>query len=1609
MEQSGSEHIRRKLEEARRELLDLSARNRLIHTPRRQQRSSSIEVIDEKAAHVIAALTGGRSMTFLPRPEAPATRPDRSFEEARILAAADDAAIVFDPALMQPEDDADALENGTAARHRDDRLQTGMTSAVLQKRLLRAYYAAQTFEQEQGISALYLAVGFLRWFESESSDVERCAPLVLIPVALERPSARAKFRLRWSGEDITTNLSLKEKLRLEFGLTLPDIPAMDDLDCAAYFEEVGRAVATIPRWEVLPDDMVLWFFSFAKLLMYRDLDAANWPPERPLVENRLIQSLLGDGFREEAPLCGEEENIDSLVAPKDMLHVVDADSSQAVVVEEVKRGGDRIVQGPPGTGKSQTIINMIAGAAAQGKRVLFVSEKMAALDVVMNRMIKAGLGDMCLALHSRNTNKHAVLRELEKVLALDRPRVGSVEETAAQLQAARDRLNAHALLMHTPVGKAGITPFRAVGELVRLREGGVAPADFALENAAEWTTAELEERAGIVRELAAFIEPIGVPAAHPFRGVMLEAMLPMDRDRLVQQLPAVIEAAGAARSRAAALEAMVRVQPCTSLHDAARLAALGQHVAAAPALDAAAFAHPVWDAGRADIATLVEAGARFASLRMELEPVVNDAAWSADVDAAQRDLREWGASIFRFLSIAFRRAQRTLRGLLRGQPPKPLAARLAILDGLIEARSMRKRIENLSEVGRTAFGGLWRGEDSDFSALTAIDHWDSQMAQSGVTAPGWRQIMQHTTDRAATLQVANELGAAIRTAEMALGAIVHSVQLDVASAFQGTGSSGGSGVDGAPLEEIIKRLEAWRVDPEALAKWIAYRVRHQRACAAGMVELAARLYDGRIPPDSALDQMHMAFHEAQLRAAMQAHPALAAFEGVAHERVLQTFRTFEAERMHLARQQVARAHYDGIPRGAGQIGEIGVVRGEIAKRTRHLPLRQLLKRAGNAVTRIKPVIMMSPLSIAQYVEPGALEFDLLIFDEASQVRPVDALGAAARAKQIVVVGDDKQLPPTPFFEKLLGDDDLDEYGPDEEGLDSVRTRDIESILGLCAARGLGSGPNCMLRWHYRSRHHSLIAVSNKEFYDSRLNVIPSPMQPDRTIGVVFHHVDGGVFDRGRTATNAVEAKRVAEAVLAHARTQPGASLGVGAFSVAQRDAILDELELLRRASPDTESFFVAQGGEPFFVKNLENIQGDERDVIYISVGYARDESGFMSMHFGPISNQGGERRLNVLITRARTRCEVFSSITASDIDLNRATGRGPAALKTYLGYAESGILDVGSPTNRGCDSVFEEAVAGALAAQGIACDAQVGVAGFFVDLAVKDPDQPGRYLLGIECDGAQYHRARSARDRDRLRQQVLEDRGWVIHRIWSTDWFNRPKDELQRTVAAIDRAKATLAAPTQGLQAMPSAAAPPTPAIEREPADASFSEAISVSVPYEEASFPVPRTMDIPDVPLARRVEIVRIVVAVEEPIHPDEVAMRIRTMWGLSRTGPRIARAVTEAITVALEHGDVVEVDGFLVTSVDAAVAVRNRELVESQSLRRPEMIPPAEIRACVHVLVREHLGVTRDQAVLGARHALGFQSTSAQFREVVTRELDRMVNAGALREDGGRLFEVH
>jgi very-short-patch-repair endonuclease len=1406
---------------ARRELLELSTSNRLLNTKRDTVRGAAIEVKAESTSSIFRMLVLENHTL--------------KFEEGELVEV-EEAVPVGE---TESDNDVPAAKSRRTKKRvttknmlvdvNDEILHTALDPNDLDRRLNRLYTDSHAIMQEQGVNVLFLALGFLRWFEPNFPDLARHAPLLLVPVKLVRAKAGSRYSLNFDAtQEIITNFTLKTRLKIDFGIHLPEISdEIEEIQPLVYFKSVAEAVRSQPDWKVLEDDIVLWFFSFSKLLMYRDLDPVNWSTTKPLPERPLIRSLLLDGFRPAEPLVNETASIDDLLDPEDCLHVVDCDSSQALVVEEVLRGRSLVIQGPPGTGKSQTITNIIAAAIADRRTVLFVAEKMAALEVVKRRLDNIGLGDMVLELHSHKTNKRAVLQELDRTLKQGSPQIPSNQnEIVERLRQRRDLVNQYVATMHSPFSlrqvnesesesdsqpplTSDITPYQMLSELIALRAQNTPLPDFQITEAVDWSQEEFRRKQESIAKFAAMRNEIGDPLLHPWRGTQPAAISPLDLERMVSSIPQrIVELDEILQSARILAERLSAEWPLT-LQQVQELLHTFEAFSIAPPVDSLAYAHSVWQDDRGTIQELADQARKVLLAKEKLTGVVNETAWDRELAEEMAAYQHYGQKWFRMFSSRYRQARRTLQQMLSGTQPDTFEARVAIFKLLHDRGIGLKSLNEASELGEKAFGRFWLGSATDLKELEEWEKWDRISFERAVLRQ-FRTLLPKYEPSRESSALAGNLKTKTDRFELNFLSLCSSLKIDLAVAFEKWSPSStadnqakpkleawGNAIF-APAAEIKSRLLAWREHPELRNQWQTFRHLQTEVEAIGEGVVARQITEGNLLPEDAPAVFRFARAEALLRAFYQQHPELETFDSVAFERLVDEFCQSDIERIELARTEIARAHWDQIGQTENALlpQAVATLRHEMQKQKRHIPLRKLLRDAGCAIQSVKPVFMMSPISVAQYLEPGGMEFDILLIDEASQVRPVEALGAAARCQQMVVVGDDKQMPPTQFFSRVIG-----EMTDEDEEASDMQAGDVESILGLAIAHNM---PQRMLRWHYRSKHESLIAVSNREFYDNQLYVVPSPERRGE-LGVQLTYIEHGKFLRGK---NEIEAQIVAEAIMSHAREKPKWTLGVAAFSVTQRDSIIHALEKIRRADPSCETFFDPSAPDPFFIKNLENVQGDERDVIFVSVGYGPGEDGRVALNFGPISNAGGERRLNVLMTRAKSVLRIFTSMRAEAIDLNRATGRGPAVFREYLRFAQE-FTSPRSQTDLPASAQAETAQAKSapnlpaltspdrltevlkreLEQRGYQLLTQVGIAGLFVDLAVLDPENLERCIVGIALDGPNYQSARSARDRNRNFDGVLAAQGWVMHRMWSPDWFSKPQLQLNRLVEVIEAAK----------------------------------------------------------------------------------------------------------------------------------------------------------------------------------------------------------------------------
>jgi very-short-patch-repair endonuclease len=1480
-----------------------------------------------------------------------------------------------------------ARMNGGSAR---PRLQTKLTPEKLERRLTKIFREERTLEEEQGVSTLYLALGFLKWFDSDQSEEASFAPLILAPVTMARVRGSDGYALCGRDEEIVANISLREKLRTDFGVTLPEIHEDDGCTPSAYCAAVAAEVARYRRWQVQPDCIGLGFFSFSKFMMWRDLDIAAWPQDG-LLGHSILDVLLGEesAFEDHDPLVAEDEPIDHRIDISKAVHVVDADSSQSIVIEEALRGRNLVVQGPPGTGKSQTITNIIAAAVHSGKSVLFVAEKTAALDVVHDRFARAGLDALCLEMHSRKANKRAVLKSLEEALRLSGgSRFG--QEIVERLASCRDKLNGWSKTVHRPIGQTGRTPFEVMGRQLQLRADNVRLLPHQIEDVADWRAETLVgAEAALDRAITAIIKLGGVPSQHAWHGTKLGFQSPFDLERVANALDEAIETIGALSARVTRIYLSVLGEGVPCLADAFSLVNTFRHLVAVPDSSRSALVSPAWTGELDKLLDAIDQCERFADVSSEINALFERDAWTFDTATVLLSFKAGGQSFFGRFSRRYRQAVAALRGIYRESPPRSHAERTALVQKLEHAQEARRNIAAISTYVNSALGPIWANTQTRWQEARALAAW-TRAAQSQVGARQIILLAARSSDLSPYMDYTSGLESAVRDADAALQQVLLAVEPDFASAF------GAEEPRRIPLETLLAKLTTWLTQIGAANDWVAAREALVGLRRAGLSGIADLLITGELSPLEARPAVDLLIAEALWRRATRDDPGLMEIDGALRSDQVTEFRDLDQRRIQGARQEVLARHLDGRP--TGYQGAMGIIRAEIGKKRGHRAVRKLMLDAGAAVQRLKPVFLMSPLSVAQFIPPGHLSFDLLVIDEASQVAPEDTLGVVARAKQIIVVGDHQQLPPTNFFKAVNAGGDEE----DSEGLDANVTRPshYESILTLARSRGISER---MLAWHYRSRHPSLIALSNAECYAGRLLLPPSPFVQTTEFGLSLIRTPRGFYDRGGTSRDLVQAEEVAKAIVRQLKDHPTKSLGVACLSAQQRDAVDDMIDKLGLRA-EVESF--SPKDERLFVKNLEAVQGDERDVIFISVGYgvAPDQSRPF-LHFGPVSREGGERRLNVLASRAREKCIVFSSITAADIPAD-TPARGAHMLRGLLHFAETGKLGAGTLNGGDFESPFEESVARAIREAGYQVHPQVGVSSFRIDLGVIHPARPGEYLLGVECDGATYHRARSARDRDRLRQEVLEGLGWRLYRIWSTDWFRNPARATDRLLSAIRDAETR----TNGIIAMEDPAlddapgeAISLPSILNEAAssDEANEDCTGIGTEYRECSLVVPYGRSLLDLGTAEVGRLTLAVVEAEGPVHTEEVARRIREAFGLRRTGNRILKHVRDGLMAQSRTGTIRREQEFWTIPGREIQNIRTRRTV-ALPLRRASMIAPGEYHLVMLRIIEEAVTISRDDLGIETARRFGFDRTGPDLKEEINRHISVLVNGGKLAIDG-------
>lgn len=1550
-------------------LLDLTLNNRLLHV---RKSSRCIALCPPRLAALEDALADGARLTLLPKAD------------------------TSEPYLQQQ---LDALY-----------LHTDESDAQTQNRLLDLYRIAKSSIEETGANVLYLAMGVLKWYESESSDQPRLAPLILLPITLTRTASGSGYRysITLSDEPLRPNVTLLEKLRVEFGIEAAGLEELPEdergLDVELILRNFRSAIRNAPRWEVI-ESASIGLFSFNKFLMWKDLkDNID-----RLKANRLVGHLVD---RPESAFDSKPfprpDDLDEQVKPGELFCTRDADSSQLAAVQAAADRRSFVLEGPPGTGKSQTIANIIANSLARGRRVLFVAEKMAALSVVRSRLEQDGLGPFCLELHSAKASKKEVLAQLEQALvAATSAPPQDWDALCRELATTRDQLNAYVREMHRPRA-TGESLYRMLGRLSLLDDGPTCPppanpAATTREQLDGWkaTIAELQQRGlavdpvdrfplrGIGRSEWSFSLPDDAGRAID-RAIDARAALEQAADRLLETLavraPAATASSAAIRALTdAAAQLLACPNPPRALVRGPESATLRSRATEAIAI------------GRARDAQQQSLLTRYREEFLRVEPL-------AHLDAIQRHLKQ--PAIFRFFTAG--KVKKPLRIYARSELA-PLPEVAADLEKLSELNRAADQLARYTDVA-ACFAAAWRAGAPDFDAIEQQVRWAhafSRVLASLDADPSLPGLADALAAAAAAPEATARVAQPAREFAAAWAAWNDASQTLSQLLATTDDAFGNGGRDW--LAAIGEALARWRTHLPRLNAWIGWRAVRDRAEAEGLRDLVALYERGGCPLADLDSAFWRGFGRAWFNAIADGVDAIRRFNADAHSDSIKRFRSLDARAIQLTRDVVAAtlsANAPAAPAAASSQSEMGILRRELEKKRRHLPTRRLIESMPTLLPRLKPCFLMSPLSVAQFLDASLPPFDLVVFDEASQIPVWDAIGAIARGKEVIVVGDSKQLPPTSFFSTIDGDADSDDHAID----------DMESILKECNASGI---PGLRLRWHYRSRHETLIAFSNHHYYYNELHTFPSPQERSERLGVTFRHVTDGVYDRGGSSTNRIEAQTVVGEVVRMLRDpEHRDSIGIVTFSQAQQTLIEDLLDEQRREYPEIERFFTSESHEPVFVKNLENVQGDERDAIIFSVGYGPDKHGKPSMNFGPLNQEGGERRLNVAVTRARRRLIVFSSLTSDQIDLKRTRAVGVKHFKTFLDYANRGpqAIAEAAVSSAGLDfeSGFEKAVWRALTSRGYQVDTQIGCAGYRIDLAVRHPDHPGRYLLGIECDGAAYHSAKTARDRDRIRQAVLEGLGWKMERVWSTQWQVDPEGCLAKLVAAIEDA---LNAPPDLV--LPENKPAPTPAQHTPaiPAGKPYASSPSSAPPASSrASLYAPAqvgerrlaAMDVyEESSSAALVQTLARIVELEAPITKGLAQRRLAEAFSLSRITERFRARFAQTIDAAQHAGLVAAIADDLWSKALSPKHFTGYRVpgTDEQSQRDIEDIPLAELTNAADQTLAEQFGLPREELVREVARVFGSRRVIPRIADRVNEAIDNLIAAGRAAETNGTI----
>jgi superfamily I DNA and/or RNA helicase len=1478
------------------------------------------------------------------------------------------------------------LENFVKTGLTNNKLYSFKEEDDLTNALKYVYRTSRTSMEENGANNLYLVLGVLKWFETERSEQPRLAPILLLPIEIIRGGGIAGYTIRTRDEEISLNITMVELLKQQHNINLSALSELPKdehgVDVSKIFTIIRDKIRGKKGWDVL-NESIIGLFSFNKFVMWNDIHSNS----EKILQNDIISSLV-DGKLKLKNIGSQTDarDLDSKKKPEDYIIPVDVDSSQLEAVIDSGEGKSFILYGPPGTGKSQTITNMIANALYQGRRVLFVAEKMAALSVVQSRLEKIGLAPFCLELHSNKATKTHFLEQMDEAINIIHP--NSQEEykhISDELFEKRQELIRYIEALHRK-NPSGLSLYDCITSYLSISEEELDVDKNLLSGITIDKINKYKER---IKKLDTLFKVSGIPATSPLKILDIKNGSSESEQLLNEQVNICRDSLNVWKIYKDKFSICWGIKLQETKNGIMWARRFYDLLISLPYFSNELFC--LTNDGRKveHIKESIDAGIRKNAILQELTSIYTSEVMKINVAQIEMEWNviknKWFLPKF-FAKRSFFKKMRIYKSDFCENDTYDIISKLKEYANAEE--TIKPMYEDLSKLfGTLAYYGKeqWSTmydiikrlpsllallEELSEVQNSSVDEIASTLANS--MKGNWHSFLTENKE------IWNKL---ITSGEQVINSMdkINSVaNIDLP--------------DNDWCNTWLPVMDTLHANEGKFVDWFQWCNERREINNLGLTTVIDYIVNDNATGEYASEAFAKGVYHKLIITMINSVEELRFFNGLLFEETINKYKTLTSKFQEISKKELfckLAAHIPSMTMAAYETSEVGILKRNIKNGGRGTSIRKIIDQIPNLLPKLCPCMLMSPISVAQYIDLDSEKFDLVIFDEASQMPTSESVGAIARGKSLVVVGDPKQMPPTSFFSTSQVDED-------EADID-----DMNSILDDCISLSM---PSRYLAWHYRSKHESLISFSNSQYYDGKLITFPSI--DDQVSKVTLRRIDG-VYDKGRTRSNMAEAEAIVDEVKKRLADPDSSkySIGIVSFSKVQQNLIEDLLYEELAKDPKLESL-AFDSTEPIFIKNLENVQGDERDVILFSVGYGPDKCGKVSMNFGPLNNEGGERRLNVAVSRARYEMVVFSILRSEQIDLKRTQAAGVEGLKKFLEFAEKGVVPVM------LDSVHHDAsnsialnIAEMLKKNGYDVKQNVGHSQFKVDIAVINPKNTEEYLLGILCDGDNYYATKTVRDREIVQPSVLKLLHWNIIHIWTLDWFERPEDVIHSILQRLDNITNGIVIDEKKPKENHVIKENIAEVISTNEQDKSISNPLCKD--YQFADFQVEKSYN--DVYLLGELERKNIkyqlqqLIDIEQPITNGLLCKRIVKIWGLTRVTNRV-QALVEDILESLtyyktDNGD----NGFACWHDKYCAEDYIQYRVNSQ--RDILDIPYVEIKNAMKYSLAQQIAIEKDDLKRLTAQQLGFTRKGNNINNATEYALNELVKTDFASLQGGKV----